>query len=300
MTVTTCPNPREIVAFLPSVRPTWFFAVPRIFEKLKAGLEGYLSTQGEQTVGWVAAARRKVELEQAGEPVPDDVAATALRAASGDATVGISLNLALVRPASDADADAARIRDGHLNRWFLDPLLRAEYPADILALYEQRVGRLEVEPGDLATIAEPLDFLGVNYYHPERVRADPASEPLGVAQVGGRNADAEALSELLARLEREYDAPPIWITENGLPDGPGDPIEDDERIAYLQAHLAALTPAVRRYHVWSLLDNFEWELGYAVRFGLVHVDYETQRRVPKLSARWYRDHIAHARSRRDG
>ena len=77
MTVTTCPNPREIVAFLPSVKPTWFFAVPRIFEKLKAGLEGHLSTQGEQTVGWLGAARRKVELEQAGEPVPDDVAATA-------------------------------------------------------------------------------------------------------------------------------------------------------------------------------------------------------------------------------
>ncbi len=77
MTVTTCPNPREIVAFLPAVRPTWFFAVPRIFEKLKAGLEGHLSTQGEQTVGWLTSARRKVELEQAGEPVPDDVAATA-------------------------------------------------------------------------------------------------------------------------------------------------------------------------------------------------------------------------------
>jgi long-chain acyl-CoA synthetase len=77
MTVTTCPNPREIVAYLPAVRPTWFFAVPRIFEKLKAGLEGHLGTQGEETVGWLAAARRKVELEQAGEPVPDDVAATA-------------------------------------------------------------------------------------------------------------------------------------------------------------------------------------------------------------------------------
>jgi long-subunit acyl-CoA synthetase (AMP-forming) len=77
MTITTCPNPREIVAFLPAVKPTWFFAVPRIFEKLKAGLEGHLSTQGEETVGWLRAARRKVELEQAGEPVPDDVAATA-------------------------------------------------------------------------------------------------------------------------------------------------------------------------------------------------------------------------------
>jgi long-chain acyl-CoA synthetase len=77
MTVTTCPNPREIVSYLPAVKPTWFFAVPRIFEKLKAGLEGHLATQGEQTVGWITAARRKVELEQAGEPVPDDVAATA-------------------------------------------------------------------------------------------------------------------------------------------------------------------------------------------------------------------------------
>src|SRR5215218_9081906 len=77
MTITCCPNPREIVAYLPAVKPTWFFAVPRIFEKLKAGLEGHLSTQGEQTVGWLTAARRKVELEQAGEPVPDDVAATA-------------------------------------------------------------------------------------------------------------------------------------------------------------------------------------------------------------------------------
>ena len=84
MTVTTCPNMREIVAYLPSVKPTWFFAVPRIFEKLKAGLEGHLSTQGDQTVGWLTAARRKVELEQAGEPVPDDVAA---QAAEGDANL---------------------------------------------------------------------------------------------------------------------------------------------------------------------------------------------------------------------
>src|SRR5215218_1996894 len=82
MTVTTCPNPREIVAYLPAVKPTWFFAVPRIFEKLKAGMEGHLRTQGEQTVAWLDAARRKVELEQAGEPVPDDVAATAAQGES--------------------------------------------------------------------------------------------------------------------------------------------------------------------------------------------------------------------------
>jgi long-subunit acyl-CoA synthetase (AMP-forming) len=92
MTVTTCPNPREIVAYLPAVKPTWFFAVPRIFEKLKAGLEGHLSTQGEQTVGWLRAARRKVELEQAGEPVPDDVAATA---AEGEAQLFAGLRAML-------------------------------------------------------------------------------------------------------------------------------------------------------------------------------------------------------------
>ena len=92
MTVTTCPNPREIVAYLPAVKPTWFFAVPRIFEKLKAGLEGHLSTQGDQTVGWLTAARRKVELEQAGEPVPDDVAATA---AEGDAQLFAGLRAML-------------------------------------------------------------------------------------------------------------------------------------------------------------------------------------------------------------
>ena len=92
MTVTTCPNPREIVAYLPAVKPTWFFAVPRIFEKLKAGLEGHLSTQGDQTVGWLTAARRKVELEQAGEPVPDDVAATA---AEGEANLFAGLRAML-------------------------------------------------------------------------------------------------------------------------------------------------------------------------------------------------------------
>lgn len=92
MTVTTCPNPREIVAYLPAVKPTWFFAVPRIFEKLKAGLEGHLSTQGDQTVGWLTAARRKVELEQAGEPVPDDVAATA---AEGEAQLFAGLRTML-------------------------------------------------------------------------------------------------------------------------------------------------------------------------------------------------------------
>ena len=217
----------------------------------------------------------------------------ALRA-NGGTTIGIALNLAPVRPASAADVEAAHRRDGHLNRWFLDALFRGAYPEDVLALYEP----FDIEAGDLAVIREPIDFLGINYYHPERVRSDPADRPLGVAKLDGWETDPAALRELLARLAREYEVPPVWITENGVPDGS---IDDQARVEYLRAHLEALLAAiadgadVRRYFVWSLLDNFEWELGYAVRFGLVHVDYESQRRTPKRSALWYRDLIEDVR-----
>ncbi len=217
----------------------------------------------------------------------------ALRA-NGGTTIGIALNLAPVRPASAADVEAAHRRDGHLNRWFLDALFRGAYPEDILALYEP----FDIGAGDLAVIREPIDFLGINYYHPERVRSDPADRPLGVAKLDGWETDPAALRELLARLAREYEVPPVWITENGVPDGS---IDDQARVEYLRAHLEALLAAiadgadVRRYFVWSLLDNFEWELGYAVRFGLVHVDYESQRRTPKRSALWYRDLIEDVR-----
>ena len=251
--------------------------------------------------------------------VSHGLAVAAIRAARGSPTVGISLNLAPVRPSSpsDEDAAAAHRRDGHLNRWFLDAVLRGAYPADMLALYEQRVGPFAPPPDDLATVAAPLDFLGVNYYHPEYVRADAAAAPLGVApaappgavNAAGRHLDPGGLTEVLARLRDDYPAVPLWITENGVPDDAVHPVrdgvvEDPERIAYLRAHLDALDAAraggadVRRYFHWSLLDNFEWELGYAVRFGLVHVDPDTRARVPKRSALWYRDHIAQARAGR--
>jgi beta-glucosidase len=225
--------------------------------------------------------------------VAHGLAVRALRA-TGRAPVGIALNLAPVRPASAADEGAARRRDGHLNRWFLDALFRGAYPEDVLALYEPFC----VEGDDPDIIGEPIDFLGINYYHPERVRSDPASRPLAVTTLDGWETDPAALRELLARLAREYDTPPVWITENGIPDGS---IDDHRRVAYLRDHLRALGEAiadgvdVRRYFVWSLMDNFEWELGYDVRFGLVHVDYESQRRTPKHSALWYRDFIATAR-----
>ena len=237
----------------------------------------------------------------------------AVDALRGSAPVGITLNLAPVRPASDSEADraAAARFDGHYNRWFLDPLLRGRYPQDLLDHYERRYGALDaVAAGDLETAARPIDFLGINYYFPQRVRADPDRQPLELTGVAapppttamGWEVDPGGLHELLVRVRRDYGDLPVYITENGAAydDGPvvDGTVEDPERVAYLRSHLDAVGRAladgvdVRRYFAWSMLDNFEWEHGYAKRFGLVHVDFATQRRVPKRSALWYRDFIA--------
>jgi beta-glucosidase len=235
----------------------------------------------------------------------------AVEALRGRGPVGITLNLAPVR--SD-DPGAALRMDGYLNRWFLDPVFRGMYPEDMVAHYERRYGPLDVvRPGDLGAIAAPIDFLGVNYYFPQRVRPDPARQPLELSAVVppppttamGWEVDPDGLHELLVRVRRDYGNVPIYITENGaaFEDGPvvNGTLEDPRRVEYLQSHLAALARAVadgvdvRRYFAWSMLDNFEWEHGYSKRFGLVYVDYATQRRVPKRSGLWYRDFIASAR-----
>jgi beta-glucosidase len=245
------------------------------------------------------------------------LAVRAIRAEGGpDAEVGITLNLAPARPAGSSEDDrAAALRmDGHMNRWFLDPLLRGRYPEDMVELFERRYGPLAgIEPGDAQVIARPIDFLGLNYYFPLTIRSDPRAVPLGAGPARpaepttamGWEVDASGLQEILMRVTRDYGPLPIDITENGaayvdsVPNG--GVVHDPERVAYLEQHLAALERAraegadVRRYYAWSLLDNFEWEHGYDMRFGIVHVDFETQRRVPKRSALWYRDHIAGAR-----
>jgi beta-glucosidase len=241
------------------------------------------------------------------------LAAQRLRAVRPDSEVAITVNLAPMRPASGAPEDvaAAARADGHQNRWFLDPVLRGAYPQDMLEHYEQRFGPLDaIRDGDTATLAQPLDFLGVNYYFPMRVAADPAGGPLGfraAEKPGPRTEmgwpiDAGGLHELLVRLHRDYGPLELRITENGSafadPPPAGGVIEDPDRLAYLHAHLAAVARAVadgadvRGYAVWSLLDNFEWEQGYAKRFGIVGVDYPTQERIPKRSGLWYRDFIA--------
>jgi beta-glucosidase len=241
------------------------------------------------------------------------LAVDALRAAV-KTPVGITLNLYPMRPSTPADATAAERMDAHQNRWFLDPVLRGTYPAALLEHYQRHFGPLpQLNPEDLDVISRPIDFLGVNYYNPATVR-ESAEAPLQAETVPARGGnttamgwpvDASGLHDLLVRLRADYGDLQIWITENGaafdderLVDGV---VEDPSRVAFLRDHLAALVQAigdgvdVRRYHAWSLLDNFEWEHGYAKRFGIVRVDYATQERIPKRSALWYRDHIAAVR-----
>jgi beta-glucosidase len=246
------------------------------------------------------------------------LATHAVRAAVPDARVGITLNLAPIDPATEREEDgaAARRMDGHMNRWFLDAALEGRYPDDLRELYERRCGPLDyIERGDASLVATRTEFLGVNYYAPMRVRADPGGHsPLLAAAVPpgsrttamGWEVAPDGLRRLLVRIRDEYGDLPIAITENGAsyddPPAVDGRVEDPERTAYLEAHLAALDAAreegvrVESYFVWSLLDNFEWEWGYDQRFGIVHVDFETQQRTPKASGHWYRDYIARARN----
>ncbi|HET6510345.1 MAG TPA: GH1 family beta-glucosidase [Baekduia sp.] len=233
----------------------------------------------------------------------------------GGGEVGIALNLFPVLPAVDDEAhrEAARVRDGYVNRWFLDPVFKGAYPEDMVERYEREVGPLNaVRDGDLEAIAAPCDFFGVNYYNPMRVEPSPDgplhvrdAESVGPVTGMGWEIDPDGLKQILARVREEYTSLPIMITENGSAFEDAEPadgvVEDPQRRAYLAGHLAAIGEAladgadVTRYFVWSLLDNFEWEDGYAQRFGIVHVDFETQARTPKASALFYKDYIDRAR-----
>ncbi|MFF2231817.1 GH1 family beta-glucosidase [Streptomyces anulatus] len=244
------------------------------------------------------------------------LAVRAIRAASSDARVGIVNNLSPIEPASTGEADlaAARRADGHINRWWLDPILGRGYPQDMVEEYGVE---LPVRPGDLETIAAPLDWLGLNYYFRQVVTADPDGTAPHAKQVsvpGARlthmdwEVHAEGLEQLLLRLTGEYGVQRIYVTENGsayedvvAADGS---VHDPERVRYLEEHLAACARAVVKgaplagYFAWSLMDNFEWAYGYDKRFGLVHVDYATQRRTVKSSGRRYAELVREHTERR--
>ena len=231
------------------------------------------------------------------------LATQALRADGCPSALGIVLNLSPVQPASDGPEDLAQARheDGRLLRWYLDPLFHGRYPQDIVAYLGADAPQMA--PGDLAAIAQPLDFLGLNYYSRAVVSA---KGPWDVRQSGLELTDMgweiypQGLTELLLRLHRDYRVPPLFVTENGgafkdtLQDGR---IHDAGRTAYIKSHIAAVGEALRQgvpmagYMVWSLMDNFEWASGYEKRFGIVHVDYATQQRTLKDSALWYRSFL---------
>ena len=223
-----------------------------------------------------------------------------LRASGHDGRAGLAFCLAPHEPASSGDADVSRLSDGYVNRWFLDPVLRGSYPDDMRALWESRIGPLDfLEDGDLETIATPSDFVGINYYSRRVIRSDPDAKPWPWEVVVGDAAQTEAgtevvpgsFTELLVRVRDDYGDVPILITENGAVYG--DRLHDERRVRFLREHLAAVHDAIEQgvnvvgYCHWSFMDNFEWALGYAQRFGLVHVDYETQERTIKDSGREY-------------
>jgi beta-glucosidase len=245
------------------------------------------------------------------------MAVEAFRETGRDGEIGITLDLTVAIPATDSetDRDAAGRLDGHHNRWFLDPIFRASYPEDMVTFYEGRFGPLDaILDGDLKTIAQPLDFLGINFYRPNWASAvadgglDVADAPPDLERTSmGWPIAPEYLADLLVRVQSDYGEIPLLITENGAAfddviDGT-EVVEDPHRVAYLREHIAAVQRAkaegvdIRGYYVWSLLDNFEWEYGYEKRFGIVFVDFPTQRRIPKRSALWYRDLISEANGR---
>ncbi|GAB7126648.1 GH1 family beta-glucosidase [Silvimonas sp. JCM 19000] len=229
----------------------------------------------------------------------------ALRELGISAQLGIVLNQSDADPATDSAADKrqAQLEYENFTGWFMDPIFKGHYPPLALEVYGDAAPK--VEPGDFDIIGQKIDFLGVNYYFRAWCSTqNPPIEPpraLGITDMGWE-IYPKGLTDLLVRINREYpNLPPILITENGManPDRVEDgAVHDPQRSQFLQQHLSALKDAmdqgvdVRGYFEWSLLDNFEWDSGLSKRFGIVHVDYDTQKRTLKDSAHWYREFVS--------
>ncbi|HEY4079487.1 MAG TPA: GH1 family beta-glucosidase [Burkholderiaceae bacterium] len=236
------------------------------------------------------------------------LAMQALRADGAKSKLGLVLNLASSVPATHSadDVAAASMADARSRRWYADPLFKGSYPEEVLA----ELGRdaPKIEAGDMAAIAQPMDYLGVNYYTRSVVSASGADWNAKGQGLPVTDMDweiyPEGLTDLLCLLHRDYaqKLPPVFITENGgaFKDAAlqGGRVNDVDRLNYLRDHITAVADAMAQgvpmagYMVWSLMDNFEWASGYLKRFGIIHVDYATQVRTPKASAEWYRDFLA--------
>jgi beta-glucosidase len=235
----------------------------------------------------------------------------ALRAEHSQLRLGTVINVQPARPSSDRDEDRRAVErfDAFWNGAVLDPLFKGVYPAAIAADFAPLVA-----PGDLATIKQPIDFFGLNYYAPMYVAAAPqnllgawfGAVPAGTRFTAfGWPIDPSGLTDALHRLRERYGNPEIYVTENGAcyddPVAPDGTVHDDDRVAYLRDHLTAARRALaegvnlRGYFVWSLLDNFEWAEGYSRRFGIIHVDFASLKRAPKASYQWLSEFIRQQR-----
>ena len=229
----------------------------------------------------------------------------ALRA-EGVKNIGIVTNLQKAEPASDsaADKEATELFDGIFNGWYLGGLYKGKYPANVVKLFEPYLPA-DFER-DMAVVSAPLDWAGINYYSRSLIAADPGS-PMPFKQAGARLETTEmgweiypqGLTDLLVRVSNEYTKVPLYVTENGMAEVEGD--DDPRRVRYYDEHLKAVLAAraagadVRGYFAWSLLDNYEWAEGYSKRFGLVHVNYDTQQRTPKSSYRAFQGMLHNTR-----
>lgn len=235
------------------------------------------------------------------------LAVAAIRDSGTAAAVGIVLNMSPTHPLTDSaeDISLAHLEDGKSLRWYMDPLCKGQYPADVLAHLAQDAP--SIHAGDMKIIQRPIDFIGVNYYTRSFTSTttpwSPETSGASVTDMGWEVYPA-GLTELLLRLHRDYTLPALYITENGAayPDTVAtDRVEDEDRRHYIESHIAAVAKAiqggvdVRGYFVWSLLDNFEWASGYEKRFGIVHVDYATLARTLKRSALWYQRFVSEFR-----
>jgi beta-glucosidase len=238
-----------------------------------------------------------------------------IRRNSAGSKVGITMMVSECVPASPSEADriSATQFDGELNRWFMDPIYLGLYPKDVIE-YHDREGRLPngmnfVQPGDLEEIQTPIDFLGVNYYSRAVVRSAtipedeneprtiPVPDPAELTDMGWE-VYPDGLARTLIRLNEDYAPGSLLVTENGAAyataPGPDGSVQDAKRCEYLKSHLRACLSAIdagvplQGYFLWSLLDNFEWAYGFAKRFGIVWVDFETQERLIKASGHLYR------------
>jgi beta-glucosidase len=232
--------------------------------------------------------------------------------ALGKHAVGLVVNLEPKVPASDREEDilATRLADAYMNRQYLDPVYFRSYPPELEELFGDAWP--DFPTADFDTIAAPIDFLGINYYTRGVTKADPDTvveratrvrQPGSIYTETGWEVWPQALTDLLVGFRDRYGATPIYITENGAafydpPSAIDGEVDDPLRVHYLREHIRAVGRAIaqgvdiRGYFAWSLLDNLEWSLGYTKRFGIVHVDFATQRRTPKTSARFYREVIA--------